>query len=89
MTHITLSVPNEVHKEMKRHPEIKWSEIVRRSIMLKVAELKKTMKSKDFLELVDSETRRSIEETPEKEWKSHYSKTRKTEWKRAQYLTQT
>jgi len=77
-----------VHKEMRRHPEIKWSEIARRSIMLKIADLKKTMKSKEFLELVDTETRRSIEETPEKEWKAFYEKAKKAEWKRAKYLTQ-
>ena len=56
--------------------------------MLKIADLKKTMKSKEFLELVDTETRRSIEETPEKEWKAFYEKAKKAEWKRAKYLTQ-
>ena len=36
MAHITLSVPDEVYKEMKRHPEIKWSEIARESIVRKL-----------------------------------------------------
>jgi hypothetical protein len=27
---ITLSVPDELHVRMRKHPEIKWSEVARR-----------------------------------------------------------
>lgn len=32
MVNVTLSVPEELHKLMKRHPEIKWSEVARQAI---------------------------------------------------------
>jgi len=36
MTNITLAVPDELHKKMKTHSEIRWSEVVRKSISKKV-----------------------------------------------------
>lgn len=32
MTNMTLSVPEELHKIMKRHKEIKWSEVARQAL---------------------------------------------------------
>lgn len=32
MVNVTLSVPEELHKLMKGHPEIKWSEVARQAI---------------------------------------------------------
>jgi len=39
MTNITLSVPEKTYKRMKRHPELKWSEIARQSIEAKLKEI--------------------------------------------------
>ena len=36
MTNLTLSIPDELHERMKRHSEIRWSEIVRRTITQKI-----------------------------------------------------
>ncbi len=36
MTNITLAIPNDLHKRMKLHSEIRWSEVVRKSISRKV-----------------------------------------------------
>jgi len=36
MTNLTLSIPNELHERMKMHSEIRWSEIVRKTITQKV-----------------------------------------------------
>lgn len=36
MTNITLAVPDELHKRMRMHSEIRWSEVVRKSISQKV-----------------------------------------------------
>ena len=36
MTNITLAIPDELHARMKRHSEIRWSEVVRKSISDKV-----------------------------------------------------
>ena len=39
MPNITLSVPDELHRKMKRHPEVKWSEVVRRVISERIRDL--------------------------------------------------
>ena len=50
MTNITLTIPEEIHKLVKKHNEINWSEIVRRTISKEVMKLelmdKLTAKSK-------------------------------------------
>ena len=40
MGNMTLAIPNEIQKEMKRFPEIKWSEVARRAIKDKIEALK-------------------------------------------------
>ena len=32
MVNVTLAVPEELHRIMKKHPEIKWSEVARQAI---------------------------------------------------------
>lgn len=36
MTNITLSLPEDVRKEMRHFPEIKWSEVARKAIIEKL-----------------------------------------------------
>jgi len=36
---ITLSVSEDLHRKMRRHPEVKWSEVVRRVIAAKIRDL--------------------------------------------------
>jgi len=33
MPNITLSIPDELHKVVKQHPEIKWSEVARQAML--------------------------------------------------------
>ena len=40
MVNITLSVPMELFKEMKRHKELKWSEIARQAIKRRLEEIR-------------------------------------------------
>ena len=40
MTNITLSIPNEVHLEMKHFSEVKWSEVARKAIIERIDSLK-------------------------------------------------
>jgi len=50
MINMTLAIPEDLHQTMKEHSEIKWSEVVRKSISQKIEDLdvmdKLTMKSK-------------------------------------------
>ena len=36
MPNVTLAIPEELHIKMKRHSDIRWSEVVRKSIAAKV-----------------------------------------------------
>ena len=40
MGNITLSVPEDVHKEMKHFSEVKWSEVARKAIIDRLETLK-------------------------------------------------
>ena len=40
MTNITLSVPEDIHREMKHFSEVRWSEVVRKAIIEKIETLK-------------------------------------------------
>ena len=86
MAHITLSIPDEVYKEMKLHPEIKWSEIARQSIVQKTGMLKGNISGEEFLARLPEKTRKSIEEADEKEWMDFTKKMREKDKKRARYL---
>jgi len=88
MAHITLSIPDEVYEEMKKHPEIKWSEIARRSIIEKTLLLKKKIQGKELLKLLPNNIRKSIEDANEKESVEFYKKIKEKGWKRTKYLTQ-
>ena len=39
MTNLTLSVPEELHKKMKQHTELKWSDLARQSFEKKIREI--------------------------------------------------
>ncbi len=50
MPNITLAIPDDLHTKMREHSEIRWSEVVRKSISQKIEDLdvmdKLTAKSK-------------------------------------------
>ncbi len=79
MAHIILSIPDEIYAEMKSHPEIKWSEIARKSIIEKTLPLKKSIKGKEMLELLSEETRKEIQSTDKEKWVEFYKKVKEKE----------
>lgn len=52
MTNVTLSVPPELAKKMKKHPEVRWSEVARQAIADHL----------EFLELLDKATDPTVKE---------------------------
>ncbi len=58
MSNITLAIPEDLHTRMREHSEIRWSEVVRKSISQKIEDLdimdKLTTKSKLTQRDVDS-----------------------------------
>jgi len=49
MGNITLSIPNNIHKEMKHFSEVKWSEVARKAIVERI----------DILRLAESLAKKS------------------------------
>ncbi|MBI2574580.1 hypothetical protein HYV82_01725 [Candidatus Woesearchaeota archaeon] len=40
MGNMTLSIPNNVHEEMRLFPEVRWSEVARKAIIEKIEAMK-------------------------------------------------
>lgn len=71
MVNITLSIPEEVHLKMKRHSDIRWSEVVRKVIKRRLELLDITDKLsrssslsekdvKEISKLIDKKTSRKL-----------------------------
>ena len=58
MTNMTLSIPEELHKEMQTHTEIKWSDIARQAFEKKVKELHWIDKLLEKSELTEEDAER-------------------------------
>jgi hypothetical protein len=52
MTNMTLAIPEELHKIIKKHKEIKWSEVAREALWNKARKI----------ELVESLTEQELEQ---------------------------
>ena len=53
MTNMTLSIPEDLYKKMKRHSEFKWSDVARKAFEKKLNELefmKKVLKNSKLTE---------------------------------------
>ena len=88
---ITLSVPRELHEQMKKHPEIKWSEAARNGIVQQLAKVGGMISGKELLKSLPEETRRGIEEIsklPEESWEKYYEGVKESEKRRLKSLTQ-
>ncbi len=57
MTNITLSIEDNVHKRMRKHSEIRWSEFVRKAIKKRLDELEKLNddEKESILSMISSE----------------------------------
>ena len=88
MTNITFSVDDDIHKKMKEHPEIKWTEILRQSIIkyLKKVEEIDVISIKDFRERFNPELLQKIEELDEQEEILFYKEAKKMEQERLNRL---
>jgi len=58
MTNVTFAVPDDLHEIMKKHSEIKWSEVARRAIWDKAKEI-------ELLEKIVSKSRLTEEDALE------------------------
>jgi len=73
MPNITLSIPEEIFKKMKKHTQIRWSEVARRAIIEEVERLivMEKIASKSKLTMKDVA---EINEKIKEGIKSHFNK---------------
>jgi len=88
MAHITLSIPDPIHAAMKAHPEIKWSEIARQSIIKQLQKVEGAVSGKELFRSLSKEAQKVVEEVSKLEWEKFYAQMKKKEWKRTTSLTQ-
>ncbi len=84
MPNITLSVPKEVYRKMRKYREVKWSEVVRNAIINYLARLEEggyeTTTSK-LLEELGEEFRKGLAELKPEFSIEMYEKQREIEWR--------
>ena len=88
MTNITFSVDDDLHKKMKEHPEIKWTEILRQSIInyLKKVEEIDELSIEDFRSRLDPKLISKIEELVEQDEKILYNQIKEKKYERLDSL---
>jgi len=85
MPNITLSIPDEIYRKMKKYSEIKWSEVVRKAIvdyLKKLEESKTEISTKELLEELSDDFKKCLDELDFEKALEGYKKMRDGEWKR-------
>jgi hypothetical protein len=85
MTNMTISIPTELYKKMKKHAEVKWSEVVRKSIadyINKIEIVKGGVVPSSNLLAMLKDSNLEISNIPLEKATEQYEKSRELEWKR-------
>lgn len=87
MAHITLSIPDDLYQEIKKHPQIKWSEAARQGIKQQLLQVGGVISGKELIKRLSPETQRALREIPDSKWVEGYNKIKESEKKRLKLLT--
>ncbi|MFW5936114.1 MAG: hypothetical protein ACOCSC_02365 [Candidatus Hadarchaeota archaeon] len=89
MANITLSIPNDVYRKMKKYKEIKWSEVARKAIMEYLEQLEESDQrtTKELLDELGEDFRSNLEKLSLEDAVEGYEKMRDAEWKRTSTIT--
>ncbi len=71
VANLTLSVPDELYDEMKRHPEIRWSEVARQALAKKLEDLRRLEVLLEGSRLREDDVRRLGKQVKRAVWKKH------------------
>ena len=84
MANITLSIPDDVYRKMKKYREIRWSEVARRAIVdyLKKLEGSYETTTEDLLAELGEDFKKKLRELSVEEAVEGYEKMRRAEWER-------
>ena len=93
MPNITLSIPPEIYRKMKKHKEVKWSEVARKAIieyLEKLEEKELEVSSEELLKELGEDFVKELESIPDEKFEEYYEKAREAEWKRLKsFMTRT
>ena len=85
MANLTLSIPEDLNKKMKKHKEIKWSEVVRKALAEYINKIEiakgEAIPSEKLANLLKDNNLDTTDTNLEKAIE-HYEKSRNLEWKR-------
>lgn len=71
MPNLTLSIPEDLYEEMKRYPEIRWSEVARQALAKKVEDLRRLDELLRGIRLTAEDVRSLSRSVKEGVWKKH------------------
>jgi len=86
MPNITVSIPEELYKKMKRYSEVKWSEVVRKALTEYIARLEvmeRGVVSSDELADLLRASKLDVSSISLEKAMEHYERMRELEWKRS------
>ena len=80
MTNMTFSIPEDIYKKMKQHPEIKWSQIARNALIkyLENLELANQIITESKLTIEDVEA--MGDEIKKRAWEEHKKQMEARSW---------
>ncbi|MEM1565471.1 MAG: ribbon-helix-helix domain-containing protein [Candidatus Bathyarchaeia archaeon] len=91
MVNITVSIPEELYKKMKKYSEVRWSEVVRKALADYVRRLeimeRGVVPSEKLMELL-RESSLDLSDVSLEKALEFYNKARELEWKRLPSTTQ-
>ncbi|HEX9341310.1 MAG TPA: hypothetical protein VF992_09135 [Thermoplasmata archaeon] len=71
MANLTLSVPDDLYEEMKKHPEIRWSEVARQALAKKLEDLRRLDALLSGSRLTERDVGDVADSVKEGVWKKH------------------
>lgn len=82
MPSITLSIPEDVYRRMKRHSQVKWSEVALRAILEYLRRLEGVVSTDELLERLGQKFAEELDEIGLEEMVEQYKRRREDEWRR-------
>jgi len=78
MPNMTLSVPDALHEEMKKHPEIRWSEVARQALARKIDDLRRLDHLLGRSALRDDDARELGRKVKDGVWRRHRGRAKRS-----------
>lgn len=87
MPHITLSIPQDVYDLMKKHPEVKWTQVVREGIRSYALDLEGETTTEEIRKRMDPQVLAAIKDATPEQSRAWLKAMREKEWKKRESWT--